>query len=228
MHIEPIINKQKYESVAEQIIALIRNNTFTEGSRLPAEAELASMFQLGRSSVREAIKSLQMVGILTSSAGRGTFVSDNALIAIANADLGDLIMDESSLSELIEIRCILEPAAAALAAKRRTEADILEMQKALQSMHDTDDKAKLLLDGHKFHSALLAASKNRAIIQFHDSISLQLLKMRERDFLTREVYLRDVSAHKKILDAIIAQDATQAKKHMLDHLTTDYANYVEN
>ncbi len=227
MLVAPIVNKQKYESVADQIILLIRDNTFTEGSQLPTEAELASMFQVGRSSIREAIKSLQIAGILTSSAGKGTFVTDNAMIAIANYDLGELIMDEGSLSDLIEIRCIIEPEAAALAALRRTEEDISLMREAISATEGVTDKSKLLRLGHKFHSALLAAGKNRAITQFHDSISLQLLKMRERDFLSSEVYIRDSLTHQKILDAIIARDDKLAKELMLKHLQTDYKAYMD-
>lgn len=225
MQVTPIITKQKYESVADQIILLIRNHTFSEGNPLPTEAELAAMFQVGRSSVREAIKSLQMAGILTSTAGRGTFVSDNAMIAIAHTDLGELLLDESALSELIEIRCILEPAAAALAAKRRTDEDILKMRNAIHQMESFDDKQQLLKFGYQFHLALIAASKNRVMTQLHDSISLQLLKMRERDFLTSEIYKRDSATHREILNAIIDQNEKLANDLMLKHLTTDYAAY---
>ena len=225
MEVTPIITKQKYESVADQIIVLIRNHTFGEGSPLPTEADLSAMFKVGRSSVREAIKSLQHAGILTSTAGRGTFVSENAMIAIAHSDLGELILDESSLSELIEIRCILEPAAAELAAKLRTDKDIEKMKDAIAKMEATDDKQHLLKYGYRFHLALIAACKNRIMIQLHDSISLQLLKMRERDFLTSEVYKRDSATHREILNAIIEKDADKAKTLMLKHLTTDYAPY---
>ncbi|MBR5157230.1 MAG: FadR family transcriptional regulator [Clostridia bacterium] len=226
MKVNPIVNKQKYESVADQIILLIKNNTFTEGSRLPTEADLAAMFQIGRSSVREAIKSLQMAGIVTSTAGKGTFVSENAMTAISSWDLGELIMDESALSELVEIRYILEPAAAFLAATRRTDADILQMKEAINNMHGVKDKSHMLRFGHQFHSALLNASKNRAIIQFHDSISQQLLKMREKDFLTQEVYDRDLTSHQEILDAIIASDSILAEQKMREHLLKDYSGYM--
>lgn len=225
MEVTPIITKQKYESVADQIVLLIRNHTFTEGSHLPTEADLAAMFQVGRSSVREAIKSLQMSGILTSTAGRGTFVSDNAMIAISHAGLGELILDENALSELIEIRCILEPAAAALAACRRTDEDIQKMQDAIKRMETSEDKEQLLNYGYQFHLALISAGKNRVMTQLHDSISLQLLKMRERDFLTSEVYKRDIATHHDILSAIIEQNEKLAKELMLKHLTTDYAAY---
>ncbi len=225
MKVTPIVTKQKYESVADQIVFLIRNHTFSEGSHLPTEADLATMFQVGRSSVREAIKSLQMAGILTSTAGRGTFVSDNATIAIAHADLGELILDESALSELIEIRCILEPAAAALAAKRRTDEDIQKMQNAIDQMEVLDDRQQLLKFGYQFHQALISAGKNRAMTQLHDSIALQLLKMREKEFLTYEVYKRDSTTHREILNAIINRDEDLAKDLMLRHLTTDYAAY---
>lgn len=225
LKVTPIITKQKYESVAEQIIVLIRNHTFTEGGHLPTEADLAAMFQVGRSSVREAIKSLQLSGILTSTPGRGTFVSDNAMSAIAHADLGELLLDEGALSELIETRFLLEPAAAALAAKRRTDADIQKMQDAINHMEELDDKQQLLRYGYQFHLALISAGKNRVMAQLHDSISLQLLKMRERDFLTSEVYKRDTVAHREILNAIIQQDETLARNLMLQHLTTDYAAY---
>jgi len=225
LKVTPIVTKQKYESVADQIVFLIRNHTFSEGSHLPTEADLATMFQVGRSSVREAIKSLQMAGILTSTAGRGTFVSDNAMIAIAHADLGELILDESALSELIEIRCILEPAAAALAAKRRTDEDIQKMQNAIEQMEVLDDRQQLLKFGYQFHLALISAGKNRAMTQLHDSIALQLLKMREKEFLTYEVYKRDSTTHREILNAIINRDENLAKDLMLRHLTTDYAAY---
>lgn len=225
MKVTPIITKQKYESVADQIIVLIRNHTFKEGSHLPTEADLSAMFQVGRSSIREAIKSLQMAGILTSTAGRGTFVSENAMIAIAHADLGELILDESALSELIEIRCILEPAAAALAARLRTDEDIERMRDAITKMEASDDKQQLLKYGYQFHLALISACKNRIMIQLHDSISLQLLKMREKDFLTSEVYKRDSETHREILNAIIEQKENVASDLMLQHLTTDYADY---
>ncbi len=226
MDIIPIISKQKYESVAEQIMKLIRDNVFAEGSQLPTEAELSEMFKVGRSSVREAIKGLQLANILTATAGRGTLVSDNALIAIANVDLGEVLMDESSLSELIEIRCILEPAAAGMAAKRRTDDDIAKMKDAIESMNGITDKLKLLRLGHRFHSSLIGACKNRIIIQFHDSISMQLLKMREKDFLTREVYIRDLHKHREILDAIIERDDKKASSLMLEHLMSDYSEYI--
>ena len=226
MEVTPIITKQKYESVADQIILLIRNQTFSEGSHLPTEADLASMFQVGRSSIREAIKSLQMAGILTSTAGRGTFVSENAMIAIAHADLGELILDESALSELIEIRCILEPAAAALAAKLRTDNDISKMHAAITKMEASDDKQQLLKYGYQFHFSLISACKNRIMIQLHDSVALQLLKMREKDFLTSEIYKRDSTAHREILNAIIEQKEDVAKELMLQHLKTDYAAYT--
>jgi len=228
LNVTPIVTKQKYESVAEQIVLLIKDGTFSENSRFPTEAELVEMFKVGRSSVREAIKSLQLAGILTSSAGRGTFVSENAKIAIAHADLGEIILDESALSEIIEIRCILEPEAAALAAKRRTDEDIEKMEKTILAMDTAKDKETLLNFGYEFHSALIAAGKNRAMTQLHDSISLQLLKMREKDFLTFEIYKRDSITHREILDAIIERDEEKAKKLMLSHLLTDYSEYLKD
>ncbi len=228
MIISPIVSKQKYESVADQIILMIRNNTFAEGSHLPSESELASQFNVGRSSVREAIKSLQIAGILTSWAGKGTFVTEDALTAIANYDLGEVIMDENSLSDLIEIRCIIEPVAASLAAKRRTDDDILAMKETISKMKGISDKHKLLRLGHKFHSCLIRAGKNRALTQFHDSISMKLLKMREKDFLSSEIYIRDSLTHQEILDAIIEKDADKAKELMLRHLKTDYKDYIDS
>ena len=226
MEITPIVSKQKYGLVAEEITRLIKENVFKEGTQLPTEAELSTMFNVGRSSVREAIKGLQLANILTATAGKGTLVSENALIAIANIDLGEVLMDGTMLAELVEIRVILEPSAAAMAAKRRTDEDILSMQNAIEEMEGVTDKLKLLRLGHRFHSALIGACKNRAIIQFHDSISLQLLKMREKDFLTSEVYIRDLDKHREILDAIIKKDEMLAKRLMREHLLTDYADYL--
>ena len=228
MEVTPIVTKQKYQSVADQIVSLIRNRTFSEGSHIPTEAELSLMFGVGRGSVREAIKSLQLAGILTSSAGRGTFVSENAMTAIAHAELGEIILYESALSEIIEIRCILEPAAAALAAKRRTDEDIEKMKDAISKMETVENKEQLLNFGYQFHFALISAAKNRAMNKLHDSISLQLLKMREHDFLTSEIYKRDTATHREILNAIIEQNENLAKELMLKHLNTDYEHYKKS
>ena len=92
-------------------------------------------------------------------------------------------------------------------------------------METADDKQHLLELGYQFHLALISASKNRVMTQLYDSISLQLLKMRERDFLTYEIYKRDSSTHREILNAIIDRNEALAKDLMLKHLATDYADY---
>lgn len=224
---EPIRNKKNYESVTEQIVNMIKDGSFPEGSKLPSEAELAEAFQIGRSSIREAIKSLQMSGILVSSAGKGTFVAENGLASISYTKLGEMITDKDNIKYLVEARLMIEPPMAGLAAQHFCQNDIDEMNKCIQLMKACNEKKDILYYGHRFHRAVIHASGNHIMIGFHESISLQLLKMREMDFLTLDVYRRGIDEHQRILDAVSARDSESATRLMREHLLVDYSEYLE-
>ena len=225
--ITPIVNRTNCDLVAERIKELILNKQYPPGSRLPNEAELASMFQVGRSTMREALKGLQSAGILNSSAGRGTFVSEDALSCIQLSRFSKMIFSDGQAKELVELRYSIEPDMAHFAALRRKPKDIKEMQKCINAMKKTDSKNELLHYGNDFHRAVCKTTYNDLLIALYYSISMQLLKLRQMDFLTVEVYKGGIISHQEILDAIAASDAVRAEALMREHLSRRYGRFLD-
>ena len=225
--IQPIVRSKLYEDVSRQIKELIKTGTWEEGMRIPTENELAAQFHVGRNSVREAIKSLQMTGILTSSPGRGTFVTGNALHAICLNELFTIMSDEKYMTDLIETRLALESYMAYLAARRADASDLSAMDGILKVMHGCTSKEELMKQGYLFHRKIAEAAGNKILSGFYHSIETQLLSQRDLDFLTMEVYQRGIGDHEAILQAIKAHEADLAKTLMEQHLRRDYQRYLD-
>ena len=220
--IKPISKKKIYETISEQIENLILSGEWTEGMRIPTEDKLAEVFNVGRGSIREAITSLQMSGILVSSPGLGTYVANNAITCINNSHLAEILNDQENLNELIEARFILEPELAALAALHSTPEDIEQMQKLVDLMSQGKDKEEMSHYGHLFHIAISEICGNRILVNLYKSITEPIRKMRRAGFLTYELYQSDIPVHQSILDAIASGDAALAEERMRDHLRKDY------
>ena len=224
--IQPIVKSKLYESVSHQIIGQIKTGAWAEGARIPTETELAAQFHVGRNSIREAVKSLQLTGILESSPGRGTFVTQDALRGIRLSELLGLLSDQEYLTDLIETRLVLESQMAYLAATRANEEQLSAMEKIIAAMRACESKEELLEQGYLFHSEVAKASGNKILIGFYDSISAQLLRQRDLEFLTLEVYRRGIDDHEAVLNAIRQKDAALAMELMERHLRQDYRRYL--
>ncbi len=220
--IKPITKKKIYETISEQIEQLIISGEWKEGTRIPTEDDLASVFNVGRGSIREAITSLQMSGILVSSPGLGTYVADNAIVCINNSHLAEMLNDQENLNELIEARYILEPELAALAAIHATPKDIKNLQKLVDQMSQGKDKEEMANYGHLFHIAISEICGNIILVNLYKSITEPIRKMRRAGFLTYELYQNDIPVHQSILDAIAAGDPILAEERMREHLKKDY------
>ena len=225
--IQPIVKNKLYEDVSSQIVEMIKTDSWPEGSRIPTEAELASMFRVGRNSIREAVKSLQLSGILLSSPGLGTFVTPNALQKIRNTELLGMLSNEEYLTDLIETRLVLETRLARLAALRATPESIIRLEKTLEEMRKCESKQVLSEQGFLFHTEIAEISGNRILTGFYRSIASQLLSQRNLDFLTLEIYRRDIGEHEAILNAIREHDGEKAMVLMERHLQNDYKRYLE-
>ena len=109
------------EDVANHITERIRTQVWTVGRKLPPETELAALFDVSRATIRSAVKSLQLSGILYSRSGSGTYVSESAPLVLETRELADVMADPQNLYALVQARYILEPQLSALAAKNATE-----------------------------------------------------------------------------------------------------------
>src|SRR5215207_1060437 len=111
LHAAPLIEPQRYERIADRLVADIRAGRLAPGERLPSERDLARQLEVGRASVREAIAALQVAGMIETRPGAGSFVAAGA--AERSRETHD-----SSPSDLLEARALLEPTVARLAAQR--------------------------------------------------------------------------------------------------------------
>jgi GntR family transcriptional repressor for pyruvate dehydrogenase complex len=209
-----------YEQIVQQIEESILKGTLKAGDQLPAERELAQRFGVSRTAVREAVKALREKGLVEAYSGRGTFITDGTSQAVRQSfDLMVKIGQPEGSTDLAEVRSILEPGIAALAAERASEADRATLRESVavmdRSLKDADAYIEADLD---FHLALAEAAANPLILSLIDSIVGLLREQRLRIFRVEGGPERGQVHHKRILEAMEKRDAKMAREAMKVHL----------
>jgi GntR family transcriptional repressor for pyruvate dehydrogenase complex len=210
-----------YEQIVQQIEESILKGELSEGSQLPAERDLAKQFGVSRTAVREAIKALQEKGLVDAFPGRGTFVTNGTSNSMRRS-LDRIIKsgEPDGWAHLVEVREILEPEIAALAAIRADAQDITTMREAIFVMDNAawDSKAYIEAD-LDFHLALAEAAGNPIVLSLIDSIVGLLREQRLRIFQVAGGPERGQQHHRNILEAIKRHDAQGARVAMKAHLS---------
>jgi GntR family transcriptional repressor for pyruvate dehydrogenase complex len=209
-----------YEQIVQQVEESILQRQLKPGDQLPAERDLAQRFGVSRTAVREAVKALREKGLVEAYSGRGTFVTNGTSQAIRQSlDLMVRIGQQEGSTDLAELRQVLEPEIAALAATRIEEQLLNTMREAVAAMdrnlHDPDAYVEADLD---FHLALAEAVGNPLILALLDSIVGLLREQRTRIFQVDGGPSRGQFHHKRILQAIEQRDAGAAREAMRAHL----------
>lgn len=216
----PIRSSKVYEQIAGQIEQLILSGKLRSGDRLPTELEMAEQFQASRTAVREAMKTLAQKGLVDMRPGRGTIVIDGTLQAVRHS-LGLLMrVGQVGASEnLVEVREILEPEIAALAAARATDEHLAALREAVQEMDASLDDADTYISAdNNFHLALASATHNGLILTFVDSIVGLLSEQRKHIFSVPGGSARGQVHHKQILEAVLHREPEGARTAMRAHL----------
>ncbi len=209
-----------YEQIVQQVEESIHKGALKPGNQLPPERELAHQFGVSRTAVREAVKALREKGFVEAYPGRGTFVTDGTSHAIRQSlDRMIRIGQPEGSTYLAEVREILEPEIAALAATRADAEDLTSMHEAVSIM----DKAKRDSDAFieadlDFHLALAEAAANPLILSLIDSIVGLLREQRLRIFQVEGGPERGQYHHKRIMEAIERHDPLGAREAMKAHL----------
>lgn len=224
---DPIYRTKLCEDVAGRIIERIRAQQWPVGSKLPSEPELAELFDVSRATVRSAVKSLQLSGVLRSRSGSGTYVADSAPLVLETKELAAVMADPQNLYSLVQARYILEPQLAALAAKNATADEVAQLFDILHTMEQNGDRHWLMSHGYRFHQAVAKFSHNQVLYGFCQSAASQLRGLRVLDSLTLDMFLEGISEHRAIAKAISEGDGALAKQLMRSHLKKDYAAYLE-
>lgn len=209
-----------YEQIVQQVEESIHKGAMKPGDQLPPERELAQQFGVSRTAVREAVKALREKGLVEAYPGRGTFITDVTSYSMRQSlDRMLRVGQAEGSSFLAEVREILEPEIAAMAATRADEEDLASMSEQVaimdQARKDPDEFIEADLD---FHLALAEAAANPIILSLIDSIVGLLREQRMGIFQVEGGPERGQYHHKKIMEAIVHKDATGAREAMKAHL----------
>jgi len=211
--------RKTYELVADAIRENIEKGTWPAGTKLPSVEKLAEQYQVGRSSIREALMALQAAGLVRVRHGGGTFVCEPD----ATSRKPPMVTDAGRLAQWLEFRRILETESARLAAQRRTPAHIGQLRAVLDEMEREPDETTLELADRRFHLLIAQASANSWILNALENVFASMGgAMRE----SRRLWLfgeqaeaaRLLEEHRAILERIEAADADGAAKTMEGHL----------
>jgi len=174
-----------YEQIVQQVEESIRKGAMKPGDQLPPERELAQQFGVSRTAVREAVKALREKGHVEAYPGRGTFITDGTSHAIKQSlDRMIRIAQPEGSGFLAEVREILEPEIASLAAVRADAQDIAAMREPIAVMDEARKDSDAFIEGDlDFHLALAEAAANPLILSLIDSIVGLLREQRMRIFL---------------------------------------------
>jgi len=209
-----------YEQIVQQIEESILGGALKPGDQLPPERGLAQQFGVSRTAVREAVKCLREKGLLEAFSGKGTFVTNSTSQAIRQSlDLMTRIGQLEGLTHLVELRQILEPEIAGLAATRMDDQLLTTMREAVATMdnnlQDPDAYIEADLD---FHLAMAEAAGNPLVLSLLDSIVGLLREQRLRIFRVDGGPERGQFHHKRILEAIERRSPEAARELMRAHL----------
>jgi len=214
---------RKYEQIVEQIMNLVADGVLNPGDQLPAERELAQQFGVSRTAVREAVKALRERGLVQIHPGRGTYISDYSLSAsgIVQDSLAFMVRtdDPTGSDELQQVRYLLEPGIAALAAEKATAHDLQQLQRLIEKMDDSLDNQEAFVQADlDFHLALARATQNSLIPVLIIPVIGLLREQRMRIFETSGGPERGQFHHKHILETVSQGDTAAARLAMEAHL----------
>ncbi|MFB9165113.1 FadR/GntR family transcriptional regulator [Arthrobacter psychrochitiniphilus] len=200
---------------------MIISGELCAGDRLPPEKELSEKLGLSRSSLREAVKALEIIRVLDVRRGDGTYVTslEPKLLTEAMTFIVDLHQDESIL-DIFEVRRILEPAAAAIAATRITPEQIASLRATMETIDDATSVEALVEHDLIFHQLITSAADNSYLASVLDALSSSTVRARIWRGLTQEKAVdRTLAEHTAIIEALERGDADLAKSLLTVHIS---------
>lgn len=222
----PIKNTKVYEQVIDQIKGMIVNGTLKKGDKLPSERELVEHLQVSRTSIREALRALQIIGLIECKQGEGNYIRDNTDNSLFEPLSIMFMLQDGNPEEIIEVRQIIEVETAAMAAQKITKDELENLDiliKALKNTTDENDNVKI---DKKFHYEIARASKNFIIVNILNAISSLIDSYiegaRKKILETDQNKELLVKQHEDIYEALKVRNSKKAAEAMRKHL--DFAN----
>lgn len=214
------------DEIVDQIMALIASGDLKPGQRLPSERVLCQDFGAGRSSLREALRCLCIIGVLRARVGEGTSVAPDGEKFFGKIVQWRIITEKHDIENLMEVRMLLECATAANVARQGDEEHLVQLEELLASMAAAiDDKKRFAALDLKFHISLAAASENFLIYDLVSAIRGQLEKALVPMLTAPHGHEDTLKEHTAIVDAIRQRDLLAASERMKSHLAAALKRY---
>ena len=220
------LKKRKvFEEIADQIRGMVESGQLSPGDQLPPERELALRFGVSRTSLREAIRALEMMGEVETRVGvnGGTFIRELSLDHAMNIVQSMFNRTNQMLTDIVEVRLILETKSAFYAAKRRTDEDLEELYAVLEEMEEDINRGGLGMQAdHKYHLTVAKASENAFLSGLSQLLEDMIEQTRMNTLSEKGVPEEALEDHKKITEAIANKNAALAEVLMRSHLMKAY------
>jgi GntR family transcriptional repressor for pyruvate dehydrogenase complex len=216
---ETVRKVRRYEQVAEQIRRMISDGALKPGDLLPPERELVEKLGVGRSSIRDAVRTLEVMGILEPRQGHGTVVRDLSADALVVPLSLVLTRKRELVTELLDVRRMIEPGLAARAAKNATAEELAHMAEILERHEAKLRRGEEAMDEDSdFHYAIALAARNSVVLRVLDVLMDLLRESRSRSLQVPGRPQRSFDGHRRILRALQKRDAKAAEAAVRRHL----------
>jgi len=217
--VEAIRRPRLCDEVARQLQEMIQAGRLKPGDRLPPERDLVRRFQVSRGSVRDALRKLEVVGLVRSRQGEGTVVQELSADSLVTPLSAALVPKRELLAELLELRRIVEPAFAARAAARATPQAIASMEEVLRRQREKSRRHESTIEeDSEFHYLVATASGNAVVNRVVDLLMDLMRESRARSLQVDGRLESSLEGHTRILQAIRRGSPRGAEKAMLRHL----------
>lgn len=225
--LKPVSRVTLSEQVADQLARMVSNGRWKPGDKLPPESELCEAFHIGRSTLREALKSLAFVGIVRMRAGEGTYVTRSPAKALKQIFSHGLLTNEQDAIDLLETRILLETELAALCAERATDEGIESVAEIVREMERSlgAGPAKFLSLDLDFHLRIAEHSHNKVLQQLFRTIRELLQDVIEKSLQIPGSIKLAYEQHARILEALESRSPRKARAAMRTHLRTFERGY---
>jgi len=220
MNIKPVQKTNLCDYVVSQVKNLVIKGELKVGDKIPTERDLCTLFDVGRSSVREALKVLELQGLVRREK-IGTFITADFSHIFEDTLTMQILLSDDPPHEIYETRLILEKEIIKLAARRRTEEDLEKMAEQLRKMENAikdKDKDMFIKADFQFHIVVAESAKNSTLFNFYNTISDLVFKVQKQVAHDETVLKASFGFHKKILELISKKDSKGAASVLKEHL----------
>ena len=217
--LEPIKRTRIPDEIANRIRALIVGGSFKPDAPLPSERVLAKRMRVSRSSVRDAIRRLEVVGLLETRHGQGSFLHELSVDNLVTPMASVMTFNRARQDDLMDVRRVFEPAVAGMAATRATAPELDEIDQILAEQRRRARAGQPTIgEDTAFHGALARATHNPVIVGIMETLNDLLVESRQRTLERRGRPLRSLRGHEAVVVALRRRDPGGAALAMRDHI----------